>query len=330
VKVALITTTINVPRVLQLYRAFDADVMFFVAADLKTPEATYDFCESIPNCIYLSAHDQQRKNYKSSELIGWKTDSRRNFALLEAMKWKPDLIMSCDDDMLPTSDPFFDWNMLFFTEWSGLKLGAPKQWFDHSSFALPPTLARGIPYDQIYYLEVHGACNVQIGAAQGIILGVPDTDACTAIANRPIVTGVTDILRSGFVVDPAAHAVFNSQFTIFRAELAPAFAQFYFAQQRNTDIFASMLMRRIMQERNLYTFYGPPMAYHARAPRPLLNDLKAERYGVDHIVEYADYLARAPLRAGSVVEQCRILVEGWKGPELEAAMAWYEDCEAVL
>ena len=37
-KVALITTTINIPRGLSLYRAHDPDVMFFVAGDLKTPE----------------------------------------------------------------------------------------------------------------------------------------------------------------------------------------------------------------------------------------------------------------------------------------------------
>ena len=132
-------------------------------------------------------------------------------------------------------------------------------------------------------------------------------------------------------MDQRSNAVFNSQLTAFRAELAPAFGQFYFAQQRNTDIMASMLMRRIMRERDLYTNYGPPMAYHARQPRPLLKDLQAERYGVDNIAAYADYLNRAPLPKDiSVVEQCRILAQGWNGPELEAAMAWYEDCDMVL
>ena len=107
--------------------------------------------------------------------------------------------------------------------------------------------------------------------------------------------------------------------------------EFYFAQQRNTDIMASMLMRRIMRERDLYTNYGPPMAYHARQPRPLLKDLQAERYGVDNIAAYADYLNRAPLPEGAtVLESCRILAQGWNGPELEAAMAFYEDCEQVL
>ena len=34
-------------------------------------------------------------------LTGWNTDRRRNFALLEALKWGADLIVSVDDDMIP-------------------------------------------------------------------------------------------------------------------------------------------------------------------------------------------------------------------------------------
>lgn len=352
-KTALITTTINVPRVLSLYRAHDPDVMFFVAGDLKTPAETFDFCESLGNCIYISAHDQVKLGYKSDKLNGDNTDSKRNIALLEAMKWKPDIIVSADDDMPCINNPFAVWAALFsrtvmevnyhgyaaYKEkralWSGPKLGTPARWFDHGQHTIPPARARGLPYLD-HYVQYHSdfryAMDVQIGMAQGIILGVPDTDATTSLSHQSLtVTGVQELLRQGFVLDPRANAVMNSQFTAFRAELAPAFAQFYFAQQRNTDIFSSMLMRRIMRERDLYSYYGPPFGWHDRMPRPLLKDLQAERYGVDNIREYADYLNRAPLPKDiSVTESCRILAQGWNGPELEAAMAWYDDCEAVL
>jgi len=85
-KTALITTVIGVPRVLSLYRAHDPDVMFFVAGDLKTPAEAADFCEAMDNCIYITPHEQEGKYYKSSKLLGWNTDSRRNYALLEAMR----------------------------------------------------------------------------------------------------------------------------------------------------------------------------------------------------------------------------------------------------
>ena len=331
-RTALIITTIHKPEVLALYRAHDPDVMFFVAGDLKTPAEAEEFCSSLSNCIYI--HVDAQKQWKHASYIGHNTDSKRNFALLAAVRWGAELIVSVDDDMPCVGNPFRWWGPLFRSNWSGPKLGTPGRWFDHGQYTIPPARARGLPYPQDYvryHSDFRYAMDVQIGAAQGIILGVPDTDACTAIANHPTISGAQELLRQGFVLDPRANAVMNSQFTAFRAELAPAFAQFYFAQQRNTDIFASLLMRRIMREKNLYSYYGPPFGWHDRMPRPLLKDLQAERYGVDHIAEYADYLNRAPLPKDiSVTEQCRILAQGWNGPELEAAMAFYEDCENIL
>ena len=331
-RVALVTTTINVPRVLSLYRAHDPDVMFFVAGDLKTPKEAEDFCEELSNCVYLSPLVQEGLYPKSSKLLGRNTDSLRNYALLEAVRWKADLIISVDDDMAPMQERFwFDVQFPFQNKFNGLQAGSMNHWLDVGEFTIPKAMQRGLPYDESHYATAAFVSGVEIGAAQGIILGVPDTDACTAISQAPFIHSATDILRHGFVANLRAHAVFNSQLTIFRAELAPAFAQFYFAQGRNTDIFASLLMRRIMREKNWYTYYGPPMAYHARQPRPLLKDLQAERYGVDNIAAYADYLNRAPLPKDiSVTEQCRILAQGWNGPELEAAMAFYEDCDGVL
>ena len=72
---------------------------------------------------------------------------------------------------------------------------------------------------------------------------------------------------------------------------------------------ASLLMRRIMQDQNLYTYFGPPMAFHARTPRPLFKDLKAEMWGLEHIEQWAMYLAMSPLPDTSVTDQCRVLTE---------------------
>ena len=47
---ALVTTTINVPKVLSLYRRLDRDVRFFVAGDLKTPAETIEFCHELGKC----------------------------------------------------------------------------------------------------------------------------------------------------------------------------------------------------------------------------------------------------------------------------------------
>jgi hypothetical protein len=333
VKVALITTTINVPRVLQLYRAHDPDVMFFVAGDKKTPQEAYEFCDALPNCHAYGCAQQEHMNYKSSELIGWNTDSRRNIALLEALKWGADIIVSVDDDMIPQSPAaFFNFTWVLRENFYGLQLGLAKQWFNAGAFATPVTNQRGLPYDTMFYTDVSSVTNAQIGAAQGIILGVPDCDAANAITNRPLVLNSSDVLRAGFVVDPAARTVFNSQITAFRRELAPAFAQLYSAQGRNTDIFASLLMRRIMRERNLYTYFGPPAAFHARQSRPLLPDLRNEMIGNERIAEFAEYLDRAPIPGESVVTDVGILVAGFDQKLFPPAFweAWLTDCVDVL
>lgn len=332
-RIALITTTINIPRVLALYRAFDPDVRFFVAGDLKTPDRTQEFCDTLGNCVYLSPDAQCAFGYKHSELIGFSTDSRRNIALLEALKWKPDIIISWDDDMITTSPTLFgDFEALFDDFlFSGLKLGAPYHWLDAGQFTIPAARQRGLPVEGSFSAAPDFVADVKIGAAQGIILGVPDTDAITAIANKPVIYSATDILRHGFVVDQKARSVFNSQLTAFRRELAPCFAQFYKWQGRNTDIIASVLMRAVMRNLNLYTYFGPPFAFHARSTRPLLPDLKAEMWGLEHIEEIASFCDTLP--AADVLTACRYFLGGCPGfsDELRAGgLAWCEDCEGVI
>ena len=331
----LVTTTINIPYALELIARQDETLQIFIAADEKTPPEAetwvYEHCAPKSRVSYLTVEQQKDREYKHSELIGWNTDSRRNIAVLEALRAGCHLIVSWDDDMVVYKNFIEQFEDVFGWPYSGLQLGFESHWFDAGQYTIPIARQRGLPVDvQIVSGVVRHIAKAEIGAAQGVILGVPDTDACTSLVSKPFITGMTSVLSNGFVANSRAHAVFNSQLTMFRAELAPAFAQFYFAQGRNTDIFASMMMRRIMHERNLYTYYGLPAAFHARKPRPLLKDLQAERYGVDNIAAYADYLDRALLRDASVVDQCRILYEGWNGPEKEAALAWCEDVESVL
>jgi len=350
-KTALVTTTINVPTVLALYRKLDPSVKFFVAADEKTPLDAYSFCADIPDCEMYSPDRQKELGYECSPLLGWNNDSRRNIALLEALKWGAELIISIDDDMIPmNADYFATFKKLFFGRrqdfhdpgifhsytpaYSGLQLGTPLYWLDAGQLTVPIAKQRGLPLDHLAVASAGAAVGVNIGIAQGVILGVPDTDAATAATSQPMVHSASDILRNGFVAHPQARAVVNSQFTAFRRELAPAFAQFYEHQGRNTDILASLLMRRIAAERGLFTYFGPPFGFHNRRPRRILPDLRAEMYGLERIEAWADYLERAPLSsAASVAVQCHSLMRGFAGfdGDLKAcADAFYSDVEKVL
>ena len=331
-KIALITTTINVPTVLSLYRKLGPDVHFFVAVDRKTPDAAMDFLHELPNTRIC-----QGDQYKCSELISWDNDSRRNIALLEAVKWGADIIFSCDDDMIPLGLDFFSQiERVLSIPYYGLQVSAPStQWVDVGAFTFPQFPQRGLP---VYAPAPHAfsfATDVAIGAMQGIILGVPDTNAEES-ALDPFVRSVDDILRNGFVVHSESKAVFNSQITAFRRELAPCFAQYYNWQKRNTDILASLVMRRVMRELALRTYFGPPFAFHARNPAFRSTDYENERPGMEIIERFSECLDQTILPPGSVVKQTRHLYEalnatGLVSDEMLACVeAFLEDIEPLL
>ncbi len=335
-KTALITTTINVPTVLALYRKLGPDVRFFVAIDEKTPEEAGNFLAyDLPNTqIHYLKHE-----YKCSPLLGYNTDSRRNLALLDALEWGAEIIVSVDDDMIPEqSSMLFGWiDHVISTPFSGLAWTQIGGWFDAGQFTVPPARQRGLPYQQPM-LPLYGfADNVQIGAMQGVILGIPDTDASTTVVERPFVHSASDVLKNGFVVGLDTRAVFNSQITAFRRELAPCFFQFYKTQGRNTDIIASVIMRRIMRDLKFYTYYGPPTGFHARTWRDPFKDMKAEQWGVENIEAMADYLdTTTDIQPGrSVIENLRSVYHGAPVPlfsmeHRECARAFLDDCEKVL
>lgn len=337
-KTALITTTINVPTVLALYRKLGPDVKFFIALDHKTPFKALSKWGFDANNSWLTPDFQ--KQWKCSELIGWNTDSRRNIALLEALKWGADLIISVDDDMIPYPGFFLHIENMLSMPYSGLCLGESQQWIDTGQFTIPPARQRGLPFVTQSVATPTHVHDVQIGAMQGIILGVPDTDASTTVVNRPCVLGATDILNRGFVVDRNAKAVFNSQLTAFRRELAPAFFQHYKMQGRNTDIIASVIMRRLMRDRNLYTYYGPPAGFHARTWRDPFKDMRAEQWGVENIDKLCDYFDQTDvipnLIQGPAIPQLRAIWgdlkhSAWMPKEAcECALAFLDDCESVL
>lgn len=337
-KIGVVTTTINAPTALAVLAYNNPEIEFFIAADEKTPPEAEEWCyENIKpesSCHYLTVEQQKDLGYKSSEIIGWNTDSRRNIAVLEALKAKCELLISWDDDMYPLNKWMFsDLRNLFAWPFSGLMIGSPFCWLNTGDFYLNQFRARGVPADDWGLRQVATVAGAQIGAWQGIILGVPDADGISSISNHPQAQYANGWLANGFVAHPRTWTVFNSQWTAFLPELAPAFAQFYGAQKRNTDIFASLLMRRIMRDRNLYTHFGPPAAYHNRTARKLFNDLQAEMPGLEHIQEWANYLDRAPIKGEHIFSDIITLVKGFGQYDLFPLNfwdAWLSDCESVL
>jgi len=328
-KTALITTTINVPHVLKLYRALAGEwVKFFVAGDLKTPPEAEEFCRSLGALVsYLSPEAQKALNYKCSEILGWNTIARRNIALLEALKWGADIIVTIDDDNIPiNSNYFYHFERIFAGRFHGLQ--AFGNWFDVGDLLVPKAPHRGFPHDKHESLNFAPVTNVKIGVAAGICLGDPDIGAVERIANHPIVHGVSEVLQAGIVVEPGTWTVFNSQNTAFTRELAPCFLmcpQF----ERYDDIFASLIAQRVMRDRGQCVHFGHPFVWQQRNQHDLVDDLRAELFGMDSIDVVSYVLDKTLLPAGSVLEQVRYIYS-CLGDEFDLTKAWCDDLEKVM
>ena len=350
-KIACVTTTINVPRVLALYAKCNPDVCFFVVVDKKTPEEAVAFCDNnIANLQVVSIKAQEK--WKCSELIGWNCIQRRNIGFLEALKWDADVVVSIDDDNVPISADYFEdfesglgWvfnkrlppNSFYYPDnWAGMQATSPSGWFDVGELLQPRAPHRGFPHSKRTVPVFEPVMDAKVGVCAGICLGDPDIGAVERIANAPTVHGVSELLRAGVVVDSKqTWTVFNSQNTAIVRELLPAWFMLT-GVGRFDDIYASLIVQRIMRERDMFVHFGKPFVWQQRNQHNLLNDLELEIIGMQNIIAFAEHIDRKDIKGLSVVEQVRALykvLDHWiliDAECFEAAMAWCDDCESIL
>jgi hypothetical protein len=341
-KLALITTTINIPSVLALYRRFDlsAAVRFFVAIDDKTPRSVPVFLDSLGNCQVVDQTD-----YKCDAIIGRNSIQRRNLALLEALKWGADIIVSVDDDNIPIDPNYFHqfeavfnprrWDhTLIGRNWSGLCAHSVNGWFDPGAFLVPPATHRGFPAHIVPETYFEAITNAKIGVAAGMVLGDPDISAVERLARGTRVSGVGEILKAGIVVDPQTHTVFNSQNTAFLRQFAPAMMMWP-GVSRYDDIMASLVTQRVMREHGYHVHFGRPLVYQQRNAHDLRQDLAGEVWGMQYADKIAVLLDDIDVR-GSVIDGVRnIFLQLGKYdfiPSIvsECGAAWCDDVEGVL
>lgn len=342
-KTALVTTTINVPEVLKLYRACSpssySDTKFFITGDRKTPDdAVANFLHDIPNHVYYGADWQSKLGYACSALLGWNTIGRRSIAILEAVKWGADIIVSIDDDNLPMSTKYFqEYQSVFDVPFSGVSVHGFKGWFDVGRLLDPQAPHRGFPFGMESLWCAQSRVNANIGVAAGMCLGNPDVAAVTRMPKELLVHGVWEVLREGgIVVEPDTWTVFNSQNIAVRRELAPCFLmvpQF----GRGDDILASMIAQRVMRELDMFVHFGRPMIFQERNKHDLLRDLHAELFVMENVVKFGDWLNGFEFPVGSSpLDMVRMIYTvmntlSWMPAGVSnLGVAWCNDCERVL
>lgn len=349
---AVITTTIHVPTVLSSYEwAADDRVDFVVAGDLQTPE---DACRALVedelDGTYLGVTGDEVTRWRTHLAVGTRSIQRRNLALLHALTLGPDVVVTVDDDNLPTDPKTY---LASFA--AGLTRDATSvtstsdDWYDPGHVLNPPVTHRGFPLSRRNVARHHytGRPHVtmggpnwppRVGVVAGLWLGDPDVDAIERIVNAPTVHGLqpskglasTDY---GVVLDHGTWAPFNTQNTAFAWELAPLM-QCLVGVGRYDDIWMSYVARRVMDDLGWNVRYGLPFVIQARNPHDLLADLRAEYHGYLATDELITNLRRVNLTGATPLTRLADAYDAlatFVNPRTRAANdAWLVDVEVAV
>lgn len=314
-KQALVTTTIFVPEVLRSYRELDADVQFVIAGDLKTPhEEVEALCDELGNATYIGPDQQEGEHPRLSRAIGFNSVQRRNFAVIEAAKLDPDVIVTIDDDNAPMGDYFAQIEAAF----SGPDVYlADGEWFNIGEFAEESYTYRGFPYSQEPRAVLHSqepqaahAGQARIGVVNGLIYGDPDINATERIERDPEVTDYGDVAKGGIVLNPSrTWSPINSQNTAYRAGLAPLMLVLPHVG-RYDDIWGSYIAQSVLRATGHHVLFGEPFVRQDRNDHDLITDLQHELLGMRHTDQLVACLRAIDVDpARSIVESLGAVVE---------------------
>lgn len=347
-KYAVITTTINFPHVLSLYRKYDDDTehtRFFVIGDKNMKVNEYSirsFLDDIGNAEYYSAKDQEELGYECSELIGWKKIMRRNIGILEALKWGAEVIVSVDDDNIPLSSTYFYdlFPLNYLGNYQGISVTSQSSFFNPCTFYDSKLYHRGYPFSQRDFPESYKIipsrnCNVAVCA--GMWMGEPDIDAVNRLVLRPFINDIPNIYEDGFVVSPGTYSPFNSQNTAYIRDVAPLMF-LYPHIGRYDDIWASYVAEKVMHSENMVVHYGKPYTYQERNQQNTIKNLKDEIYGMENTTELFRQLYDVgfpTMYNMSILQKLEWLYDKLyqETPDLfpkDLTDAWIRDCKRVL
>lgn len=348
-RIALITTTINVPTVLTQWveSGMTEDDVIIVAGDRKSPHVDIKALlsqistEHSITTQYMPPEDHER--FTVSDSIGWNCIQRRNIALLRAMELKPEFIITIDDDNAPTATNQITRLITIMRgerEYQASAVSTNTRWYNpgrhcHTDLGRP-VVHRGYPLSQRHVTPLYTYEHRQppIGVAAMLWTGEPDIDAVERIVNRPNVTHID----GSMTLMPGTWAPFNTQATMIRGDLAPALFMFPHVG-RYDDIWASYVYRRIADKRGYGAYYGRPAVHQDRNEHDLLRDLYDELFGMQWNERFIERVQSTTLRDDDSVltDVAEIYVDLMAAngrflplPTIVAMEDWINDVEKVL
>lgn len=300
-KIAVISTTINDGRgYLRWAEALtyaDDEVKIFVALDEKVHHEIYSVPREAMNVWgvdlnLLEPEDQDM--WSCSAPIGWRSIQRRNVALLEALAWGADRVITVDDDNVPVEpSTYLETLNQAYTPGRSVLLDSASGWWNPGQMVSPQVHHRGYPLPE-RHLELEHRREAPsllfpkdppiVGVVAGLWLGDPDIDATERISKLPLVHFTGYKPNSGgspytqVSLAPGTWSPFNTQSTAFSAEVAPLM-QVLSGVGRYDDIWMSYVARRIMDSLGLVVSYGQPLVRQERNEHDLTVDVEKEMYG---------------------------------------------------
>jgi hypothetical protein len=330
--IALVTTTIYVPRFLDAYladaRAAGHERLFVVVAgDRKTPPETTSYCADVARrtgyeVVYLDVPGQEDYLQRFPELahvLPWDCIQRRNVGMVLAYERGADIIVTIDDDNLLAETDYLAGHAAVGTDLEMDGYAGADGWlnvcdfleeahgfrFFHRGFPPAARAAAAASADGASPIRVRGRLVVNAG----LWLDEPDVDAVTRLALPLRVTGYR---RAGnFALAPGTWSPFNSQNTALAREALPA----YFLSAsigRYDDIWASYVLLALAARRGDLVAFGRPLARQQRNPHDAWHDLDRERDFMGLTDRFCRYLRDTDLAAPDYAAGYRHATEALK------------------
>lgn len=326
-KTCIVTTTINVPKLIEDYiidaKKYGSEVRFFITGDKKTPKAAYEFVEEMKkkysaNIEFQNPDEQEQFLTKFPELakfIPWNCIQRRNLAILRAYMEGYDIIATIDDDNFLADNDYLGAHQVIGKTQKMKVFSNNTKWLNICRY-LEDKQNRNF-YPRGYSLsnrfidtkdEIEEK-NIRVVVNAGLWLGDPDIDAITRLATPLDV--IKYKLDYNFALEKNIWTPFNSQNTAFHRDIVPS----YFLCPnigRYDDIIASYVVKRISDHLNDYIAFGKPLVKQTRNEHCLWTDLEMERVGLQITDNFCDMLSSVKLTGKNYFDCIIELIDGLK------------------
>lgn len=332
-KVAIVTTTINLPTFLDRYfrnfNKYDVNpdrVVFIIVGDEKTNPDAKKYAQMYTEypVEFWDVYDQRiwlkdtfpKMGKKILEAIPFNSVRRRNFGYLRAMEIGADITITIDDDNLPTDDvnwleshlePFKRRDFPLVS--SANRIVNPCQLLKFENRLI---YSRGYPISEIGKdsFTVAKTNEKPVCLNMGLWYNKPDVDAYTNIIYPDLISnGMYNGEADKVAIYENNYFPINTQNTAFLTKFTPIFYVLKMDSMINglkidryDDIWSGWMLQKIMHKFGYTATFGTPLSYHDRNSHNYSKDLSCEFIGIALNLLIFDAIDKCNITASTISE----------------------------